>query len=170
VADSYLNSSGCRYRLQCSSLMAHRMVREEAARKPEPECRPTPALGTRGKAVNILLTGPKAKSRGTLIVVSRFCGLALAFFSVVEISLHSPGFHGAPQRALDGDDIVFSCSRPQPPSSPASIPAPFGVTAPEVQVAHRAARQASHNPARKFQNQLLTTWHKLRRVPFVQPQ
>jgi hypothetical protein len=93
------NSPGCRYRVQCSCLMTHRMVREEAARKPEPECRPTPALGTRGKAVNILLTGPKAKSRGTLIVVSRFCGLALAFFSVVEISLHSPGFHGAPLRA-----------------------------------------------------------------------
>jgi hypothetical protein len=26
-----------------------------------------------------------------------------------------------------------------------------------------------HTPARKFQNQLLTTWHKLHRVPFVQP-
>ena len=52
---------------------------------------------------------------------------------------------------------------------PASIRVPFGATAPEVQVAHLAAPQASHNPARKFQNQLLTTWHKLHRVPFVQP-
>jgi hypothetical protein len=59
--------------------------------------------------------------------------------------------------------------RPQPPSSPASIRVPFGVTAPEVQVAYGPARQASHNPARKFQNQLLTTWHKLHRVPSVQP-
>ena len=60
--------------------------------------------------------------------------------------------------------------RPQSPSSPASIRVPFGVTAPEVQVAHLAVPQASHNPARKFQNQLLTTWHMLHRVPFVQPQ
>jgi len=70
---------------------------------------------------------------------------------------------------LGGDGVVFSCSRLQPPSSPASIRVPFGVTAPEVRVAHLAAPQASHNPARKFQNQSLTTWHMLHRVPFVHP-
>ena len=36
------------------------MVREEAARKPELERRPAPALGRRGTAINVLLTGHKA--------------------------------------------------------------------------------------------------------------
>jgi hypothetical protein len=62
--------------------------------------------------------------------------------------------------ALNGDGVVFSCSRLQPPSSPASIRAPFEVTVPEVQVARRAAQQGAHNPARNFQIPFLRTWHK----------
>ena len=55
MAGSKLNSSGLGYRVQCSSLMALRMFREEAARKPEPEYKPTRALGPRGAVINVLL-------------------------------------------------------------------------------------------------------------------
>jgi hypothetical protein len=37
--------------------MALRMLREEAARRVEPERRPTRALGTEGTRVDVLLTG-----------------------------------------------------------------------------------------------------------------
>jgi hypothetical protein len=63
VAGSYLHSSGFRYRVQYFRLMAHGMVREEATRKPQHQPRPTPALGTRGKAVNVLLRQAKQKQR-----------------------------------------------------------------------------------------------------------
>src|SRR5436190_23194527 len=40
VAGTYLNSSGVRYRVQHSRLMAHRILREEPARRPEQRCIP----------------------------------------------------------------------------------------------------------------------------------
>jgi hypothetical protein len=58
VASSWLNSSGFRYRVQCSRLMAHRMVREEAAvlYRAELERGFIRALRSRGTALNALLT------------------------------------------------------------------------------------------------------------------
>ena len=71
MADPCLNSSGFRYHIEYSRLMALRMVREEAARKLEDERRP---LGTRGTAVNLLLTGTKPWNPSPPFA---FCGAAV---------------------------------------------------------------------------------------------
>ena len=55
VADPCLNSSDFCYHIEYSRLMALRILREEAARQSEDECRPARAVGLRGTVINVLL-------------------------------------------------------------------------------------------------------------------
>ena len=63
VADSCLNSPGFRYRLQCSRFMAHRMVREEAARSRNMNADLPPHRAPEKTAINVLLRQAKEKQR-----------------------------------------------------------------------------------------------------------
>ena len=55
MADPCLNSSDFCYHIEYSRLMALRILREEAARQSEDECRPARAVGLRGTVINVLL-------------------------------------------------------------------------------------------------------------------